>query len=134
MNSIAYLSQLNKINAVIECKEAEIENLYEISTSITAAIKDDCVQKSGTSDKVGDCVAKIADLQNEIQLEIEKYLITRSEILGTISKLESRETKLLYKRYFEAKTWGQIADEMHYSRQTINLIHKKALQNLQKII
>ncbi len=134
MNSIAYISQIDKINALIECKEAEIANLYDVATSITAAMKDDCVQHSDVSDKVGNSVAKITDLQNELQLEIERYKVVRTEIFNSISQLEPQEMKVLYKRYFQKKSVTKIAEEMNYSRQNISIIHKKALKNLQKII
>lgn len=134
MNSIAYVSQIDKINALIECKEAEIANLYDVATSITSAMKDDCIQHSNVSDKVGNSVAKIIDLQNELQLEVERYKVVRTEIFNSISQLDPQEMKVLYKRYFQKKSVTEIAEEMNYSRQNISIIHKKALKNLQKII
>lgn len=134
MNAVKYLCQIEKMNALIKTKETEIKNLNEIATSITVALKDVAVKTSGAGDKIGNCATKIADLQTELQKDIEEYVAIKKEVLNKIEQLEANKYTILYKRYFEGKPYQKIADEMYYSRQSVYRLHIRALKNLEKIL
>ena len=134
MSAVKYLRQIEKMDILIKSKEAEIRNLNEIATSITVALKDVAVQTSGAGDKIGDCASKIVDLQNDLQKDIEDYCAIKKDILSKITQLNTNEYLVLYKRYFESKQFGDIANEMYFSREHIYRLHKRALKNLEKML
>lgn len=135
MTAQEYLGQVKKIDALIGSKLSEIHNLKEVATSTTATLRiDDAHGKGTTSDKVGNSVISIMTLEEEMNGEIERLVLLRNEILKTISSLEPVEYDLIYKRYFQYKTWEEISSEMYYSRQWIHLLHKKILKKIDKIL
>lgn len=135
MTAKEYLNQVRKLDNLIDSKLSEVNNLKRAATSITAALKDVPARSEGTtSDKVGNSVAAIVDLEKEIDEEVAQLVELRGEILKTIQLLDPMEYALIYKRYFQYKRWEVIADEMYYTRQWINALHKRALENLEKIL
>ena len=135
MTAQEYLGQVKKLDALIGSKLSEIRNLKDVATSTTAALRlDNAHGKGMTSDKVGNSVVAIMELEEEMNGEIERLVLLRNEILKTISSLEPAEYDLIYKRYFQYKTWEEISDEMYYSRQWIHMLHKKTLKKIDKIL
>ena len=135
MTAKEYLNQVRKLDNLIDSKLSEVNNLKRAATSITATLKDVPARSEGTtSDKVGNSVAAIVDLEKEIDKEVVQLVELRGDILKTIQQLDPMEYALVYKRYFQYKWWEVIADEMYYTRQWINALHKRALKNLEEIL
>ena len=104
-------------------------------TKITATISPVAVSGTGSQDKLGDAVAKIVDLQEEINQKIDRYVDLKREISAVLEKLDDPDqVKVLHKRYFEYKQWERIACEMNYSFRNVCYIHGKALQAVEAIL
>ena len=73
MTAKEYLSQYRYINININNKIAQQERLRELATCVSPS-SDGCGHNSGVSDKVGSLCAKIADLDAEINAEIDKLV------------------------------------------------------------
>lgn len=136
-----YLQQIRKANVMINYKQKQLDELRNLTTSITANMTPDKVQSSGSQDKIGDTVAKIIDLQNAINDDIDRLVDLKREIMKVVDQLDPEHMHLVYKRYFEFKTWEQIAAEMGYSYQWVCGIvkgkpglHIQALNKVQKIM
>ena len=131
MTAKEYLQQVKKCDSMIERKLEEIQSLRSMVTSISVALKDDVVQSGGASDKIGNTVSRIVDLENELNTNIDIFIDLKREVMNSIEALEdSRCTEILYKRYFQYKTWEQIACEMDLSYQWVCNLHGKALNAL----
>ena len=82
--------------------------------------------------KTADIMAKIVDLEQEINREIDELVELKTNIESTITSVENPQERLLLKyRYLDGKTFEWIAAEMHYHWQWIHRLHKRALTKLE---
>ena len=125
----AYLRKIELLDANINNRIDDLHALKSLVTKITATISPVCVSGSGNQDKLGDSVAKIIELQDEINRKIDRFVDLKREISDLLEQIEDPDqVKVLHKRYFEYKTWEQIALEVGYKYRNVCYIHGKALQ------
>ena len=130
-----YLRKIELLDAHINNKLNDLYTLKTMVTKITATISPVAVSGSGSQDKRGDSVAKIVDLQEEINRKIDKYVDLKREVSAVLEQLDDPDqVKVLHKRYFEYKPLERIACEMKYSFRNVCYIHGKALQAVEAIM
>lgn len=130
-----YLQQIRRLDTQINRDIEERHRLKAIATKITPTLKPVVVSGGGTQDKLADAMAKIIDLETEINREIDRLVDVRNAVIATIDKVEDdRLHKVLTKRYVELKTFEQIACEISCSYQWVCKLHGTALQVVEKII
>ena len=133
MKTKDYLSQVSRLNKMINNKFSEISQLRELSVSISAIGNDEKVQTSPNFDKIGTAVAKIDEMENNLDKMIDEYLVKRERIIAQIDTMEEESVyQILFSRYIEKKTFEKIATEMKYSWRQIVRLHGKALQQFEK--
>ena len=133
MKTKDYLSQVSRLNKMINNKLSEIHQLRELSVSISAIGNDEKVQTSPNFDKIGTAIAKIDELENNLDKMIDEYLVKRERIIAQIDTMEEESVyQILFSRYIEKKTFEKIATEMEYSWRQIVRLHGKALQQFEK--
>lgn len=133
MKTKDYLSQVSRLNKMINNKLSEISQLRELSVSISAIGNDEKVQTSPNFDKIGTTVAKIDEMENNLDKMIDEYLVKRERIIAQIDTMEEESVyQILFSRYIEKKTFEKIATEMEYSWRQIVRLHGKALQQFEK--
>ena len=133
MKTKDYLSQVSRLNKMINNKLSEISQLRELSVSISAIGNDEKVQTSPNFDKIGTTVAKIDEMENNLDKMIDEYLVKRERIIAQIDTMaEESVYQILFSRYIEKKTFEKIATEMEYSWRQIVRLHGKALQQFEK--
>lgn len=133
MKTKDYLSQASRLNKMINNKLSEISQLRELSVSISAIGNDEKVQTSPNFDKIGTAIAKIDELENNLDKMIDEYLVKRERIIAQIDTMEEESVyQILFSRYIEKKTFEKIATEMKYSWRQIVRLHGKALQQFEK--
>ena len=131
----AYLHRIELYDAHINNKIQEINNLRSLATKITAAMDQVPVSGSGNQDKLGDAVARIVDLQVEVNAKVDAYVDLKRQVGDVLEHLQDADqVKVLHKRYFEYKPWEQIACEMNCSFRNVCYIHGKALQAVGEIL
>ena len=134
MTTRQYLSQIEKYDNLIHNKIIEEEQLNILSMSVKSAPIGEKVQTSSKQDPMGDMVAKIIDLREEISKMATDFLEQKQEIIRTIEKVEDPILyDVLFKRYVEYKTLLSIADELGYSEVTIKRLHLKAIKAISNI-
>ena len=130
-----YLQQIRMYDTRILCSQEELDNLRAMTTKITATWKEDVVSGSGSKDKLGDAMAKIIDLQNAINSDIDKYVDMKAEVWALIKKVKDPDQfKVLYMRYFKYMHWEQIACDMNMTFRNVCYIHGKALQAVTELL
>ena len=87
MNAKEYLCRVGQCDARINTMLGEVENLYAMVTKITPTLKSDVVTGGGSNDKIGDAVAKIVDLKEEINREVDRYVDMKREAAALLDKL-----------------------------------------------
>ena len=131
----AYLQQIKLHDARIERNIEELDNLRAMTTKITATWKDDVVSGTGNQDKLGAAVAKIVDLQTEIDKDIDAYIDMKRSVWDLLNRIENPDQlQILYKRYFKYEHWEQIACEMNMTYRNVCYIHGRALQAVSELL
>ena len=133
MTTKQYLNQIDRINRMINNKLAEVYQLKTMVCSISVSVNEDKVQSSSDKDKLGSAVAKIVDLENEINKAIDVYVEKKDRIVSQIDSVKDiMEYQVLFSRYIEHKTFEQIAEDNDYSVRQILRIHGNALVEFEK--
>ena len=131
MTSKEFLNQAYRIDQRINSKLEQIISLHALATKATSTLSDMPVSKTESQSKMAEIIAKIVDLEAEINRDIEKLMEIKQNIVSTIKKVQNPELQtLLELRYLCFRTWEQVALEMDYSIQHIFRIHDKALKSV----
>ena len=129
-----YLEQVDKLNAMIENKAAEVEQWRGVAFGITSNSEGERVQSSGSKQKMADAVERVIDLQAEINALIDRLIDTKQEIIRTIELLNATEYDVIHKRYIQGMTFDEIGAAKHKSKSWATTVHGRALQNLNLIL
>ena len=129
-----YLEQVDKLNAMIENKMAEVKQWRDIALGITSNSEGERVQSSGSKQKMSDAIDRVVDLQAEINALIDRLIDLKQEIIKTIELLNATEYDVLHKRYIQCMTFDEIGAAKHKSKSWATTVHGRALQNLNKIL
>lgn len=130
-----YLQQIRHYDSRINTKIEEMHRLKAMVTKITPTLKPDVVSGGSSQDKLSDAVAKIVDLEAEIDREIDSYLEAMKKVSKTIGKISNPDQlQVLHKRYVQNKTWEQIACDMNMTYRNVCYIHGKALMSVHEIL
>ncbi len=129
-----YLEQVDKLNALIENKMAEVAQWRSIALGITAHSEGERVQSSGGQQKMADAINRVVDLQAEINSMIDFLIDLKQEIIETIEQLNATEYDVLHKRYIQGMTFDEIGAVKDKSKSWATTVHGRALQNLNKIL
>lgn len=128
-----FLNKIRHIDMMIDCKVEQVMNLRSRLTSISCPMGEK-VQSSLDPDKFTNPISKIIELEMEINEDIDKLVDLKRVARRTIEQLEDDVEKMvLYKRYFENKTFEQISVEMNYSWRRIHQFHGDALKKLERL-
>lgn len=121
MDAKEFLKRVRKIDILIENKHKEIDKLKRLYL-----INKSCGNKEATEIENYEC-----DLTNQIYWLIE----TKQEIQSIIDQIKEAELiDILYKRYFDYKSWETIASELFVTFQWVHKLHSKALKEVQMIL
>lgn len=134
MNAKDYMMQLKKLNKIIENKRQEKAELMDIAAWITARAIGERVQSSGSKTKMADSVDRYVDIEREIESIVSECVAKKTEIIGTIEKLNVTEYDVLYKVYVQDLTLYDAANQYGKSKSWADSVHGRALANVQKII
>ena len=130
-----YLLEIQRLDALIRCKTAEIRQLRELAYNITPQLTSDPVTTSKNNDKIGGIVAKIVDLQNEKDISVDNLFDVKNERIAVIDKVQDpQQLELLHKRYVQYKTLKEIAVEMSIPYDSARSIHGGALKSVAAIL
>lgn len=123
-----YLKRIEQCDARINAMQDKMDDLYDQATRITPTLKQDVVSGGGNHDKVGDAAAKIVDLQNEINRQIDYYVDLQRTANDLLNKLQDHvHYTILYRRYMLGDSWATIAEEIGKSERQTNNLHGEAL-------
>ena len=134
-NAKEYLRQVALIDRKVDAKCDEIAQLRAMVLRITPTLKDDMVSGGSSQDKLGNTMAKIIDLQAEINADIDSLVAAKRAVGHVLDRLDDdRQYDILHKRYIQYKSWEQIAAEMHYTYRWVCIMHGRALKSVDTIL
>lgn len=131
MNTKEYLSQAYRLDQRINSKLEQVQSLNELATKVNTTLTGMPKNPNRATSTMADVMAKIIDLQQEINCDIDMLVDLKRELVTVIKTVENAECQtLLELRYLCFKTWEQIAVDMNYTVRNIHLLHKEALQSM----
>lgn len=129
-----YLEQVDKLNAMIENKMAEVKQWRDIALGITSNSEGERVQSSGSKQKMADALDRVVDMQAEINNLIDSLIDLKQEIIRTIELLNATEYDVLHKRYIQGMAFDEVGASKGKSKSWATTVHGRALQSLNKIL
>lgn len=131
-----FLNSVRLYDTQINNKLEEIHALKTMLTKITTTLKEDAGSGSGgNSDKIGNAVAKLVDIENALNADIDAFLIAKDRVNALINQINDPvQLRVLHLRYFEYRRWEAIADELHMVKRNVQYIHGRALQTVNKLM
>lgn len=135
MTAKEYLSDVQRLQTIIEQKQERIKEIRE-SVSTVRAVRFDLekVQGGGHTDRIGEAVAKIVDLEKEVESDIVNLMYRQHEITNQIHRVDNLNyMKILFKRYIEGKDFQTIANEISLTYEYVLNLHGKALKAFETV-
>lgn len=113
---------------MIDIKANEVAKLRALIDVGAVRYDKDKVMGGSQDDKMLDTVIKIVELEDEINADIDKMIEWKRFANEMIESLDDdREKVILYKRYFEKKSFEQISVDTNYSWRQVHRLHGRAL-------
>ena len=133
MDTKQYLSQIKRLDRKIQNKLSELYNLKMMARSISVSNEGERVQTSGNKDQLGAVVAKIVDMEKEVDKMVDLFVDTRSEIISQIDSMDDLDSyDILSMRYVAGKTFHEISEKTGWSIRKVFSLHGKALLEFEK--
>ena len=134
MTTKTYLSQIERLDRMIQNKLSEIYQLKTMAGSVTVSNEGERVQTSGDKDRMGSTVAKIVDLERETDELVNSFVKKRKRIIEQIYSIEDLDFyHVLSMRYVARDTFETIAVKTNWSIRKIFSLHGKALLEFEKM-
>ena len=131
MTAKEYLSQARYLDARINSKIKQVEKLNDLATSATSVLTGMPHNPSGSTSRMADTVAKIIDLQAEINRDIDALVDLKYEIGEAIKAIPDLEQQtILEQRYLCFMPWEQIAVELQFTPRHVFRLHDEALKSI----
>lgn len=130
-----YLEKIKWYDVLIDSKLEELANLNSIVRRITPVMNTTGGGGTGNQDKLGDTIAKIVDLQEEINRDVDMFVDMKREASTLLKKVTQAEYfQVLHKRYVLYESFEQMATEMKYTYRGVCYVHGRALQEFGKVL
>lgn len=135
MKAKEYMQQAYFLDKRINSLVRQVNNLWDQATNISQVISDMPHNPNKEGSKVENKIVDICDLTDEIRKQTEKLKKLRKEMMAVVSKVPDPEYQLiLQEKYFEMLTWEDIASDLNRSVRSAQLLHGKALEEVQAIL
>ena len=127
-----YLSQALWLDKRINSKLEQLEVLRALATRVSANFGEEKTSKNRyKKSHIEITVAKIVDLEREINQDIDRLVDIKTEIMGTIGQVKDPISQLLLEmRYVNGKPWDVVAKELRFDRSWISRLHGNALREI----
>lgn len=133
METKEYLQQMGRYDRLINNKLVELAQYRSMAYNISAVKNDERVQSSPSYDTMDKIVSKIEQMENEIDMLVDRYIDNKRIIISQIDSMSDEMTyQILFSRYVEQKTFEKMAIEMNYCYKQIIRRHGKALQEFEQ--
>lgn len=129
--TVKYLSQIVYIDEMIGEKQDIIDSLRSSITGTSASTESERVQTS-PKDRLGETCAKIVDLCEQLNKDIDSFVDMKAEVIQTIDQYvdDLKQRRLLYLRYLKFMPMQSAARELRVSGRTAYRLHNEAVSKI----
>ena len=129
MSTKDYLSQAYRIDQRINSKLAQVMCLRDLLGKATGTLSGAPKAATPNPHSMEDTIAKMVDIENEINEDIDSLVDLKAEIVRQIKRVENTEYQtILELRYLCFKRWEEVSVELGYSMQHLFRLHDEALE------
>ena len=133
MDTRTYLSQINKLNLMINNKLQEIYELRTIATRVTISTENERVKSSPTN-VLENSVAKIIDKEWEIEKLVDMLIDKRSLIIAQIDAIENQKYySILTYKYVQCLTIKEIQSKMNLQERQVKNLQTEAIMEFERL-
>ena len=126
------IKDFNSIKREMQQIQELLEELQEKKNSIKSMVFTERVQVSHDNNSIEKLLIRIEEQSDMYWDKYNELLEIQNEIEKAIEKLEPIEREVIRYKYFEGKTFEDIADIINYSFMTVRRIHKRSIEKLHK--
>ena len=131
MTAKEYMEQARYLDMQINSKIEQVRTLNELATKGTTVYSDMPHSPNRNTGRMEETIAKIIDLESEIDRDIDALVGLKQEVKTAISKIEDEKCRVLLElRYINQKSWEEIANQLGYDLRYTHKIHGRALQKI----
>ena len=131
MTAKEYLNQAYWLDRRINSKLEQLTSLRAIATKTTSVMGGELVSHSRNVHSMEDVIAKIADMQAEINADIDHLVDLKKEIMQVIKAVQNPEHQtLLELRYLCFRSWEYVAEELGYNVRHVYRLHDEAVEQI----
>ena len=131
MTAKEYLNQAYWLDRRIDSKLEQLSALKDMATKTTSVMNDDVVSHTRNVHSMQDVIAKIIDMQAEINADIDQLVDLKREIMQVVKSVQNPEHQtLLELRYLCFKSWEDVAEELGYNVRHIYRLHDEAVEQI----
>ncbi len=126
-----YLKQAMYLDALINSKVCQSEHLRNLATKVTTTYSDQGVSSEHDNKRLEKTIAKIIDLEREINDDIDTLIDLKIEITAIISQVTDMKQRLiLEKRYLDFENWEQISCDLNYNIRHVRRLHNEGIKKI----
>lgn len=123
-----YFAQIRKTDRLIQRLTSTVATLRSGLTSQSYELKPDKVQTSGPKNALEETIAKIVDLEADINSWIDELVQQKADAISRIRNISDYDQQnILIARYVEGDKWERIAVDLNVSIAQVYRIHGAAL-------
>lgn len=135
MNVRDWLYQLIGIELRIKAKQEQIRKYRELATRSTGTFEATRVSGTSNRSRVEDAVVNICSAEEDVREELAKLQAFRLEAMSVIGAVQDQRYRdILEMRYVTGWSCRRIADEMHYDRRWVEILHGRALNAARAVL
>ena len=133
MNAREYLDSIAVAGKRIKLKEERVQQLRESLTSVSAPMDKEQVSHTRNVSAMADSIARIIDMQHEIDQQLDHLHQLRQEAMRYFDQLDPQYSQMLTLKYYDDLTVSQIEKRLLYSRSSVFRILGEATDALQTL-
>ena len=123
-----YLHQAYRIDQRINSKLEQVLSLRNLAEKATSTLSDTPMSGTRNVHRMEDIIAKMVDMEAEINADIRELVDLKREITGIIKRVNNKELQtLLELRYLCFMRWEEISVQLHLDIRWVHRLHNRAL-------
>ena len=134
MNAKEFFQRNYYLEQRVNSRLRRLSDLRQLAGRVTSSLGREPVSGSADVHKLDGTIAKIVDMEREINEEIDRLVDVKREAMAVIRQVEHPDQQLVLElRYLDFKSWPAIAEEMGLSPRWVQTLHERALAAVENI-
>ena len=135
MNAKEYMGRIRDFDRSINRKLDRALALKALALKVTPTLKDAGAMGGGNQDKLQSAMDKYIDLNNEIDMDVDKLVAMQDEAYALLGQIRNQKYyKVLELHYLKYQTFEQIGVAMDCSRRWAEKLHGRALEVFDRVL